>query len=110
MCAAAISLFASAATESIDFSLAFKVNEALTFGPQYVGYDIWQAIYFSPELADLYAGGKVTSINVTTGENTTAGKNGISRVTTYLMENLGEDAFRTQNDRLGLEYYPKKKI
>lgn len=110
MCAGAMSLIAAASPESIDFSLAFKVNEALTYGPDYVGYDIWQAIYFSPELADLYAGGKVTSINVTTGENIKAGKNGISRVTAYLMEDLESEAFRTQTGRLGLDAYAQNKI
>lgn len=113
-CAGMISLSAFAAQESIDFTMAFKVNEALTFGKAYVGKDIWQSFYFSPELATLYAGGNVTAINITAGENlgnvNGIPANGITRVTTYLMEGLGTDAFRTQNGQLTHEAYGENSI
>lgn len=97
-------------TESIDFTMAFKVNEALSFGPNYIGRDIWQAFYFSPELATLYAGGKVTSINITSGENMTTGANGVTRVTAYLMDELGEGAFRTQQGKMTYDAYHENSI
>lgn len=102
---AAVALAGHAESESLDFTLAFKVNEALTFGEKYVGRDIWQAFYFTPEMADLYAGAEVTAINVTTGENLKSGTNSITRVTAYLMENLGDNAFRTQSGKIGTEAY-----
>lgn len=92
-------------TESIDFTMAFKVNEALTFGDSYIGREIWQAFYFSPEMATMYAGGEVTAVNITTGENLTSGTNGVTRVTAYLMEELGDGAFREQSGKLGFDAY-----
>lgn len=98
------------AQESLDFSLALAPYSALNLGTEMLGVDIYQGFIFSKEYASLYAGAKVTSINVTSGVNDTTNENGITDVTVYLMDSPDGTAFRTQKGTLSTDPFGMNRI